>query len=206
VSYTFDEVHQFGASIPVNGGFEVPSTIPDQVSTNQTFSADWQIKTVRWGYRFNRSFQDNHQPGRELADLQNITNLWTVGMQPSTKIGFNMDIGWDSAFNKEQKRTNHTLRVGPGFNWTMTRSMILAGTFSMTRLAELANTSRNLNGEADVQWSYRFAFDKGKHKTVQTQFFIRYANHYFYSRDSVFGFGNLTKLQTLSTGLNFTFF
>jgi hypothetical protein len=207
VSYTLDEVHQFGARIPVNGGFELAAgSVPDQVSTNQTFSADWQVKTVRWGYRFNRSFQDNRQAGRELADLRNITNLWTVGLQPSAKLVVNVDVGFDSAFNKEQKRTDHTLRVAPNLNWSVTKSMAFTGTLSATRIANVAGTSRNRNIETDLQWSYRFAIDKGKNKKVQGQFFIRYSDRYALARDGVFAFANLTKLRTLNAGINFTFF
>jgi hypothetical protein len=206
VSYSFDDVHQFGASIPVNGGFEVSGTIPDQVSTNQSLSADWQVKTVRWGYRFNRSFQDNRQPGRELADFLNTTNAWTVGLQPNQKIGFNLEISWNSAVNREQPRTDHTLRVGPSINWAMSRSMSLAASYSATRLGNLANTSRSFDGEADIQWSYRLAVDKGNLKKVQAQFFVRYSNRYAFSRDTLFGFDNLTKIQSLNAGISFTFF
>jgi hypothetical protein len=207
VSYSVDELHQFGASIPVNGGFELnPSTVPDQVSTNQSLSADWQVKTVRWGYRFNRSFQDNRQVGRELADLRNITNVWSLGIQPNPRLGINLDAGWDSAFNKEQKRTDQTLRLGPSVNWTMTKSMVFTGMISATSLGNVAGTSRTRDAEADLQWSYRFAIDKGRNKKVQGQFFIRYADRYGFARDTVFGFRNLTKLRTLNGGINFTFF
>lgn len=207
VSYSLDDIHQFGASIPVNGGFEGnPSTIPDQVSTNQNFSADWQLKTFRWGYRFNRSFQDNRQPGRELADLRNITNLWTVGLQPNQKIAVNVDVGWDSALNKEQKRTDHTFRLAPNVSWTISKSMSLTAAVSATRTANIAQTSKNSNREADIQWSYRFAAEKSKYRKVLAQMFLRYSNRYANARDSIFGISNLTRFQSLNAGLNFTFF
>lgn len=207
VSYSLDEVHQFGAAIPVNGGFETNlSTIPDQVSTNQNISADWQLKTYRWGYRFNRSLQDNRQPGRELADLQNITNLWSVGLQPNPKIAVNVDVGWDSAFNKEQKRTDHTFRIGPNINWTMSKSMIFTAAISATRIANVVNTSNSFSSEADIQWSYRLAVEKSKYRKVQTQLFVRYSNRYAYTRDSIFAISNLTRFQSINGGLNFIFF
>jgi hypothetical protein len=207
VSYTLDQVHQFGASIPVNGGFEENlSTIPNQVSTNQAISADWQVKTVRWGYRFNRSLQDNRQVGRELADLRNITNVWSLGVQASAKLSVNLDVSWDSALNNEQKRTDHTFRLGPSVNWNMTKSMAFTGAVSATRLGNVAGTSRNRTAEVDFQWSYKLGVDKGRYKKLQGQFFIRYANRYAFATDSVFGLRNLTKIQTLNTGINFTFF
>ena len=207
VSYSLDQIHQRAASIPVNGGFEVnPSTIPDQVSSNQNMSADWQVRQVRWGYRFNRSFQDNRQPGRQLADFRTITNVWSLGLQPSARLNINLDVGWDSAVSKEQNRTDRTFRVGPNVNWTMTNSMVLTGSLSATTLANLAGTSRNRSTELDLQWSYRLGLDKGPHKKVQAQFFVRYSNRYAFARDSIFGIHNLAKLQTFNTGLNFTFF
>ena len=207
VSYSLDDVHQFGAFIPVNGGFEAnPSTIPDQVSTNQNFSADWQLKTIRWGYRFNRSLQDNRQPERELADLRNITNLWSVGLQPNQKITVNVDVGWDSALNKEQKRTDHTFRLAPNVSWAISKSMSLTAAVSATRLANIAQTSKNSNREADIQWSYRFAAEKSKYRKVQAQMFLRYSNRYANARDTIFGISNLTRFQSINAGLNFTFF
>ena len=207
LSYTFDEFHQFAASIPVNGGFEAnPSTVPDQVSTNQSFSADWQFKRIRWGYRFNRSFQDNRQLGRELADLRNITNVWSAGFQPNARLGVNLDVGFDSAFNKEQKRTDHTFRAGPSINWSMTNSMFVTGSLSATSFGNVTGTSHTSSAEADLQWSYRFILDKGQKKKIQGQFFLRYSDRYGFARDTVFDFRNLTKLRTLNAGINFTFF
>jgi hypothetical protein len=206
VSYTFDQTHQFGASIPVNGGFELsPGSVPDQMSTNQTFSADWQVKTVRWAYRINRSFQDNRQVGRELADLSNITNLWSVGFQPKESFSVNLDLSFDSALDKAQKRTDHTFRAGPSFSWTIKKSMVFTGTLSGTTLGNTDGTSRSRSAEADLQWSYRFIEGKGVRK-VQGQFFLRYSDRYAFARDTVFAFGNVTKLRTLNAGINFTFF
>ncbi len=69
LGYSFDRNHASGAAIPVNGGFEIDlSSIPNLFGTNQTFSADWQVKKFTWGYNINHSFQDNQQKGRERAD------------------------------------------------------------------------------------------------------------------------------------------
>ena len=59
---TLDRTHQFGAFLPTNGAFR-PDLIPDQLSLNYNLSADWQFTKWRLGYRFNRSSQDNRQPG-----------------------------------------------------------------------------------------------------------------------------------------------
>ncbi|HET8674509.1 MAG TPA: hypothetical protein VFO63_01880, partial [Blastocatellia bacterium] len=54
LSYNFNRIHQFGAAIPVRGGFELdPASVPDQVGTVLGLSADWQIEKWRVGYRLN---------------------------------------------------------------------------------------------------------------------------------------------------------
>jgi hypothetical protein len=64
LGFTVDRVHQFGAFMPINAGFR-PDLVPDQVSLNYNLNAEWQFRKLRFGYRFNRSSQDNRQPGRE---------------------------------------------------------------------------------------------------------------------------------------------
>jgi hypothetical protein len=207
ISYIFDEFHQFGASIPVNGGFEVnPSTVPDQVSTNQNLTADWQLKKMRFGYRFNRSFQDNRQIGRERADLRNLVNGFTFGINPSAALDLNFDVNAENALNKEMSRTDQRLRLGSNINWRMTQKMIVVATSSFTGTGATGGAAKNRNVELDLQWSYQWAMQKSRFKKVQGQFFIRYANRYARSRDSLFHIDNLLKLQTLNLGLNFTFF
>ena len=47
LGYSFDRIRALAAALPVNGGFEIdPSTTPNLVGTNQTFSADWQVKNL----------------------------------------------------------------------------------------------------------------------------------------------------------------
>jgi len=207
VSFNFDQVHQFAASTPINGGFEFsPGSIPNQITTIQNISADWQVKQVRWGYRFNRSFQDNQQVGRELADFRTLANVWSLGLQAGPRLIINVDAGFDSAFNKEQKRTDHTFRIGPNLNWIISKNMTFNGFATTTRIGDVAGQSHNRTVELDLQWAYRFALDKGHNKKVQGQFFLRYANRYGFASDALFGFNSLTRLQSLNVGVNFTFF
>ncbi|HLF85012.1 MAG TPA: hypothetical protein VI837_12630, partial [Blastocatellia bacterium] len=206
LSYTFDRMHQFAAGLPINSGFTSDSQVPDQVSTNQSFLTEWQAQKWRFGYRFNRSFQDNRQMGRERADLRNLLNGFTVGLNPTSNVDLNFEFNAESAFNKEVVRTDRTYRIGPNVTWRMTRQSTLAATVSGTLAGDLSQTSNSRNAEVDLQWSYRFGVDRGGRRKVQGQFFIRYANRYARAFENVFGFRNLTKLQTLNTGLSFTFF
>jgi hypothetical protein len=206
LSYSFDRTHQFGAGLPPNSEFTSESQVPDQLSTNQVAIADWQFQKVRFGYRFNRSFQDNRQLGRERADLRNLINGFTVGVTPGSSLDLNFDVSLESAKNFESGRIDHTNRVGANVNWRMTARSLFAATVSTIFAGDLADTSRSRNAELDLQWSYRFGLERSRYRKVQSQFFIRYANRYTRSRDNVFGLNNLTKLRTLNLGLSFTFF
>jgi hypothetical protein len=182
------------------------SQVPDQVSTSQSFNAEWAWSRWRLGYRLNHSFQDNRQPGRERADLRNLTSGFTLGINPHNALDLNFDLNAESAQNRELNRTDRTLRFGVNTNWRLTPNTTLNATISTTGAGDLGRITRSRNAEFDLQWSYRFGFGENGWKKVQGQFFVRYANRYARFRDQAFGVSNLTKLQTLNTGLNFTFF
>jgi hypothetical protein len=208
LSYTFDRTHQFAGFIPINGDFTSPTQIPNQVSTNQTFSADWQLGSfARVSYHFNHSFQDNRQLGRERTDFLTEVNGVTVGVNPVKSLDLNFDVSAERSSNFDQNTLNNTLRFGPSVTWRMTGSMVWAMSASTTGAGDRANTNHRRDVDFDIQYSWRFlAIEKNRWKKVQGQFFIRYANRYGMSRDLLFGFNSLTKLQTFNAGLNFTFF
>ncbi len=205
VSYGYDRTHQFGASLPLNSDFAI-SHVPDQVSTNQNALAEWQFQKARFGYRFNHSFQNNQQTGRELSDLRNLVNGFTIGVTPHAKVDLNFDISLESAKNFETDRIDRLNRVGTNVNWLSSNRSTLTATVSTIFAGDVAGASESRNLELDVQWSYRFALERSRYRKVQGQFFVRYANRYARSLDSLFGFNNLTKFQTLNLGLSFTFF
>jgi hypothetical protein len=191
----------------VRGGFEQdPASIPDLVATNQSMSADWQLNKHRVGYRFNRSYQDSRQPGRETSDLINITNGVSVGLALTAALELNFDLGTDSARNRETNRLDRTLRFAPAVSWMMNAGMNLTANLSTTLAGDDAETSRSRNLEFEVQWSYRLAVERGRFRKLQSQLFVRYANRYTNTRDRLFDANNLTRTQILNLGLSFTFF
>jgi hypothetical protein len=208
LAYSFDRLHQYGAFVPINGDFVSSTQIPDQVSFNQSFSADWQLTSkVRTGYRFNYSFQDNRQVGLERGDLLNETNSVTIGLNLIRDLDLNFDIGAERASSFQQDTINNTFRIGTNITWRMTSSMAWALNASTTGAGDQANTSHRRDADLDVQYTWRFLnIEKNRWRKMQAQFFIRYANRYGSTRDLVFGFSNLNKLQTFNAGLNFTFF
>jgi hypothetical protein len=208
LSYTIDNVHQFAPVVPVNGDFASPAQIPDQVSRNQSFVAEWQVASLlRLGYRFNLSFQDNRQLGRERADLLNVVNGVTVGLNPLRSLDVTFDLGNERASNFEQNTINSTLRVGTNINWRMTQTMAWALNAATTGAGDRAGTNHSRNIDFDIQYSWRLlSTERTRFRKVQAQFFIRYANRYASSEDLLFRLFNINKLQTVNAGLNFIFF
>ena len=207
LSYNFSRVHQFGAAVPVNGGFELdPGAIPDQISTNQGFSADWQIQKWRVGYRLNHSFQNNQQKGRELADLSSLVNGFAVGVAATPTLDLNLDVNVERANNREARTQDGTLRLGPGVNWRLTKKSTFSSSFSSSLAGDAADTRRNRNIEFDVQWAYQFSLGKEKFRKLSGQFFIRYADRYARARNSTFASNVLQKNQTVNLGLSLNLF
>jgi hypothetical protein len=207
LGYSFDRVHQFGAAIPINGGFELdPSTIPNLFGTNQTFTADWQVKKFTWGYNVNHSFQDNRQKGRERADQGVLVNTGRVGIAATSKVNFNLDLSRESSANKETGRIDRTYRLGPGLTWQLTKHMGLTANLANTIAGDAAKTSHSRNTEFDASWTYRFERGKEQFKKFSGQFFIRYANHYSHALERLVVSDTLRRNQTLTANLGITFF
>jgi hypothetical protein len=208
LSYSFDRMHQFAAFVPINGDFVSSTQIPNQASINQTFSAEWQLTSkIRTGYRFNHSFQDTRQGGRERNDLLNENHAVTIGLNVIKDLDLNFDIGSERASSFQQNTINNTVRAGTNITWRMTPKMAWALNASTTGAGDRANTSHRRDADLDVQYTWRFLnTEKNRWRKMQGQFFVRYANRYGFSRDFLFGFNTFNKLQTFNAGVNFTFF
>ncbi len=208
LGFTVDRVHQFGAFLPVNGGFQ-PNNVPDQISLNYNLSADWQFTKWRLGYRFNRSLQNNRQPGRELADLENLINGLTIGLNPTPALDVDFEVNNEQANSFEFQRADRTLRYAVNTNWRMTPRATFALNLSTIGAGDLARISSSRTIEGDAQWSYR---PDGEHpiwqrlfaNRAQAQFFIRYTNRFARTRDRLFAVNNLIKVWTLNSGINLT--
>jgi hypothetical protein len=210
LTYAMNRIHQFGQFSPallINAGFNDPSQIPDQVSSNHDAGAEWQFSKWRLAYRFNQSYQDNRQQGRALADLRNQIHGVALGLTPRPAFDFNFDLNIEDAKSFETARIDRTLRAGLNTNWRMTPRMTINVTASNTLAGDIARIiTRNRNTEFDMQWSYQFTHGESGWRKVQGQFFIRYADRYARTRDFIFGLDSLTRLKTLNGGINFVFF
>jgi len=96
--------------------------------------------------------------------------------------------------------------IAPWPSQTVRWALEFTANFSNTLAGDVANTSQSRNTEFDTAWIYRFGAGKEGLKKVAGQFFIRYANRYSHSLERIFLNDNLSKNQTLTVNLSFTFF
>ena len=205
VSYNYDQTHAFGAFLPINSGFSL-THVPDQESTNQSFNAEWTHDDLRFGYRFNHSFQDNREVGRELADFRTQVNALTLGIKPHRRLDLNFDLSSERAANLEVNRLDRALRLSFGTSLQTSVQSMLAANVSSNLAGDAVNTNRNRSIDLDLQWSWRFGIEKDTYRKLRGQFFIRYANRYARAQDRVFFFTNINKFQSFSAGLSVTLF
>jgi hypothetical protein len=208
VGYNFNQTRSFGEAVPVNGGFEQdPASIPDQISTNQGLTADWQIQKWRLGYRLSHSLVNNRQLGSELADSVTLVNGVAVGVSPVASLDLNLDINVESANNIGARTIDRTLRLAPTINWRIGKKSTIASNFSTTLAKDDARTKRNSNIEFDVQWTHQFAFfENDRFRKMQGQFSIRYANRYARNINFLAPEIDLQKNAILNLGLSFNIF
>lgn len=209
ISYMYEQTHQFGAFLPSSGLFDSLSQVPDQMNFNRTFNAQWQFsEKFGFGYRYNRAFQDNRQPGRDRADFLSMVNAFTVNYKPFSTLDLDFDLSQEQLESFEQLRIDKTFRLGTRAMWRtpfLKNSAFSAG-FSTILAGDTRDLNDTRNFEFDMQWAYKFGFGKEKFKKLEAQFFIRYANRYGDARDRLFFINSFNKTQAFSMGLNFNIF
>jgi len=194
-----DRTHQFGAGVPVNGGFD-ESHVPDQVSTTHTLSADVRIGFAGLGYRYDVSRQDNRQPGRETADLERITNGFTAAITPLRTVSANIDVSWIDALNLERAETDRTRRLGLGLSWRPIGEAVLGVQLSDTH----GENDVRMTAQDDRSWSVQIASPVPGLQRFGGRWLIRFARATNAARD-----GTGADLQRsnwmVDTGFNLSF-
>lgn len=201
LSYGFDRTRQFGAELPENGEFD-PSHVPDQVSRNQSLSADWSRGPVSLGYRLNHSHQDNRQVGREEADFSNLVNAVSVGLRPITSLGVDLSLDLERSENEELEEIERTRRYGAGFDWAPLERSTLAFSISFTRSTDDQGLREREDTLIDAQWS---SFVPGLRR-VDGRYYLRFSRSISDALDTVFDLDQRTAQWSLNSGLNLSLF
>ena len=206
LTYQLNRTHQFGESVPVNSDFLSASQIPDQKSTNHLAGLQWQFSIVQAGYQFNRSFQDNRQPGRERADLLNLTNTVTISLTPHPRVSGGADFGFEGAENRESIQRDVTRRLGLNGRVRLTARTTLSGAFAGTRLRDDGRTRRTRATDLNLELAQTFPLSKRVARKPQAQAFLRFARQSGSMFESLFGVDMRQRTWTLNSGLTVSLF
>ncbi len=116
LSYGVQQYHQYGTGLAANASF-APSDVPDQLSVVQDASAQWQVNKWQLGYRYNKSTQDNRQPGRALADFAARTHGLTVAVTPRTNLDLGVEFNLERHDDLEYVQVSRLRRLSMTGNW-----------------------------------------------------------------------------------------
>jgi hypothetical protein len=206
LTYALTRMHQFGDALPDGGLFDSASQVPDQVSLNQTLGVTWQGAVWRGGYAWNRSLQDNRQPGRERADLLNVIHTFTVGAMASTKLDAGVEFAFEDADNQEISRTDLTRRVSVNVTARPFTRTSIAAVLTRNHLEDEPSTSERRTTDVNLTFTQDVSFLRAHPDRLRAQFFVRYVRQTIYGLLLGMASPDDTQFWTLNTGLTFRIF
>lgn len=199
--YGVDRTHQFGAGIPENGNFQ-PAHIPDQVSLVHTASAEWSWSRMSLGWGFNRSKQDNRQPGTESADFRNRSHNFSLGVTAHERLRLDFSLSLERGEALERDEVDKTRRWGVRGDWNPFDRSTLSVSWAATHLDGRNGILERDDTSLDAQFSsFVPYFDR-----FGGQWFLRFSRTSNQAIDAEFGTNDDRSNSSLDSGLNFNFF
>jgi hypothetical protein len=174
LSWSWQRVRQFGAGVPVNGDF-AESHVPDQWSTSQSASLTWARTRWTLAYRWNQSFQDNRQPGREQADFRGIVHGLSLGLNLSGRLTTSLDVSVERQRSFETRTTQRLERAGGSLQWQITATTALSAALSQSWGLDPLGQQRTRNTEHQLELSQGFNLYRRLESGSQGRLFVRYA-------------------------------
>lgn len=203
LAYNFDRTHQFGAGVPINSGFN-ESHVPDQVSARHGASASWQGNAWMFGYRVERSEQDNRQPGRERADFEHRLHGANLSLSLYQGLDVNFDVSHERSYSVEAMRFDRNRNYGFGLAWNITKALHFSGSVALTKSFDDPRTNENESTNLDLNLSYRLHWQTSEGRGIAGQLFVRYSDLDFAYYDRVFGFDSSNRTRIVIGGINFS--
>jgi hypothetical protein len=173
LAYGQHRTRQRGNGTPVNGDFR-PVDIPDQSNVVHDASLQWQGARWRLAYRFNRSAQDNRQPGRETSDLVARTSALSLGVTARAGLELSVEGALERQENRELAQVGRVRRLGLGADWRITPRTALSGALSVTASDDEPRTSESDDVESRVELSRAFNLWANRAGDTRGRLFVRW--------------------------------
>jgi hypothetical protein len=157
LGYSYNYVHQIGAGVPPEGGFN-ESHVPDQKNYVYQFSTAWQKSNWSFSYRFQNSFQDNRQPGRENNDFIRNNHVVAFRIAPVRQIDLGTNLNFDLNKNRAINETEIARRLGFNVQLRPFDSLNLRGSYQPSRRFDRADTRLQTQTQISAEVTWRFSF------------------------------------------------
>lgn len=201
----FQRTAQRAQGQPVDGDFNSPSHLPDQVSLDQFASLDWQGSRWQFGLNWSQSDQDNRQLGRDQDDFENEAHGARLSLAPLDRLDVAFEWSESEALSLADGRRETNQRWGFDSLLRATDAMSFSVRYALDETADEPRTSTNESTNLDLEWSYRFAWREAKPHGGSAQLFLRYSDQDFESEDQVFLFRVARDSQAFRAGFNLSF-
>jgi hypothetical protein len=206
LSYELQRVGQAADGLPVNGGFDSASQVPDQLTVSHGVGVEVGCVSWRAGYRLNHSLQDNRQPGRDAADFAARVHQATLAVSPSSGVDLGLDIGREDSDAREIGRVTRTHRVGGMANlrWAVGTTLDAGATWSATGV--VGEASPLVATEWHAQLAHTFGVTRGGRRYLNTQVFARVSRRSLTGGDPADLLAGLVRGWQVNTGVTVRFF
>ena len=207
LSFNNELSHQKAANRPIEefSDFNSASHLPDQVTDNKMVSVSWAWET--WDLAFNhaRSFQDNRQNGRELADFTTINQEISINLRPNYDFNISLTYGQAENRDRENDLISYDDTSNIAINWSISEQWSLAANFSAGKSDDSEGNAERKSNAHDVQLSHQFQLPLSG-KKLPGQFFVRYAKQQEKSTDNLFDLNTNAETWTFNSGLSISLF
>lgn len=174
LNVSWQRVRQFGEDLPTNGDFSA-SHVPDQMNINESASLSWNRGSASLSYRWNRSFQDNRQTGRERADFRAVVQGLTLSLTPAARLTSSLDLSAERQKNVESGTTQQLERLAASAQWQLARNTALSGSLSQSWGRDPWSAQRTRNTEHQLELAQGFTLYRRLDSGTQGRLFLRYA-------------------------------
>jgi hypothetical protein len=186
-AWTTQSVRQRAVNAPAtaDSGF-ADSQRPDQV--NRTHQATLNLARGTWSaaYVARWSRQDNRQPGRENADLDQLGHELTVTLRVAESLNLTLGGNVNRSVRRENDLATTTRGGTGGFDWQLSENWSIAANAGRTLGGDSRDLAATSNVTAQGQLTWRFAIPAVARR-LPGQVFVRYVRQDNTNRDGTFG-------------------
>lgn len=205
LGYSYNYVHQFGAGVPPEGGFN-ESHVPDQKNYVYQFSTAWQKSSWSFSYRFQNSFQDNRQPGRENNDFIRNNHVVAFRIAPVRQLDLGTNLNFDLNKNRAINETEIARRLGFNVQLRPFDSLNLRGSYQPSRRFDRADTRLQTQTQISAEATWRFSFLTYMQNPPGASIYLRFSRQETFRMDPFRDEPDENMIWTLQSGITLNLF